>query len=73
MISYIKMKTKEYELKYIFYSSIISIIKEQKNIVDIMQKLYIALKDVPIETLRDELTSKIAELIHAENHTDMVE
>ena len=64
MIKYLKMKAMEIEIKYMMYSTIITLMKEQKNVIDLVQKLYIALKDVPMEDLRKELISNIASLAH---------
>lgn len=64
MITYFKMKYNEWKTKAMFYGIIISVINEQKDIIDLIQKLYIALKDVPMEDLRKELISQIANLAH---------
>lgn len=64
MIKYLKMKAMEIEIKYMMYSTIITLMKEQKNVIDLVQKLYIALNDVPMEDLRKELISQIANLAH---------
>ena len=37
-----------------------------------LQKLYVALKDIPVEELQKEFFNKLAEIIHEEN-TDKTE
>ena len=64
MIKYIKMKRNEWKVKAMFYGTIASIMDEQKDIIGFVQRLYLVLKDVPIEDLRKELISNIAELAH---------
>lgn len=64
MIKYLKMKAMEIEIKYALYSTIVTFVKEQNDFIEFVQKLYDALKDVPVEELRKELISNIAELVH---------
>lgn len=39
----------------------------KKETLDLLQRLYIALKDVPAEQLREEFIKQLAEIIHNEN------
>lgn len=64
MIRYFMMKRNEWKVKAMFYGTIASVMDEQKDIIGFVQRLYIALKDVPMEDLRKELISNIAELAH---------
>lgn len=64
MIKYFMMKRNEWKVKAMFYGTIVSVIDEQKDIIGFVQRLYVALKDVPMEDLRKELISNIAELAH---------
>lgn len=64
MIKYFKMKAMEIEIKYALYSIIVTFVKEQNDFIEFAKRLYDALKDVPIEELRKELISNIAELVH---------
>ena len=50
-----------------FYGTIAALIGNQKEILECLQKMYIALKDVPAEELQREFVSKLAELIHSES------
>lgn len=59
-----KMKRDEIKVKAMFYGTITSIMNEQKDIVELVQKLYLVLKDVPMEDLRSELIKQIASLAH---------
>ena len=64
MIRYFMMKRNEWKVKAMFYSTIVSVMDEQKDIIGFVQRLYVALKDVPMEDLRKELISNIASLAH---------
>ena len=59
-----KMKRDEVMVKAMLYGTIASIMNEQKDIIEFVQNMYMALKDVPMEDLRKELISNIAELAH---------
>lgn len=64
MIRYFMMKRNEWKVKAMFYEIIASIMDEQQDIIGFVQRLYVALKDVPMEDLRKEIISNIAELAH---------
>ena len=61
-----KMKRDEVMVKAMFYGTIASIMDEQKDVIDFVQRLYLVLKDVPMEDLRSELIRNIALLAHEE-------
>lgn len=65
--NYITMKKNEWKIKAIFYSTIAALIDNQKDVFELMQKMYAALKDVSAEELQKELVGKLAEIIHEEN------
>ena len=65
--NYFKMKKNEWKIKAMIYGTIADIIDNQKVFVELLQKLYFALKDVPTEELQNELINKLAEIIHKEN------
>lgn len=67
MINFIRMKRAEWKIKTLFYGTIAALIENQKEIVKLLQEMYIALKDVPTEDLQEEFISKLAEIIHNEN------
>ena len=67
MINYIRMKKAEWKIKAMLYGTIAALIDNQKELLLILQKLYVALKDVPAEELQKEFISKLAEIIHEEN------
>lgn len=67
MIRYFMMKRNEWKVKAMFYGTIASIMDEQKDIIELVKKLYGALKDVPMEDLQKELVTAIATIIHEEN------
>lgn len=65
--NYIKMKKSEWKIKATVYGTIAALIDNQKDILSMLQKLYVALKDVPAEELQTEFIAKLAEIIHNEN------
>lgn len=67
MITYFKMKKNEWKVKAMFYGIITALVDNQKDILNLLQKMYIALKDIPAEDLQNEFISKLAEIIHEEN------
>lgn len=67
MITYFRMKKSEWKIKSALYSLIIALMDNQKEILDFVQKMYVALKDVSAEDLQKEFISKLAEIIHEES------
>lgn len=67
MINYFIMKRNERKVKAMFYGMIASFLDNQKEVVDLLQKLFAALKDVPAEELKTEFVEQLAEIIHEEN------
>lgn len=70
MFTYFKMKRKEHKIKLEFYTVVENVLNEKKDIVDTVKNLYLSVKDIPMEELRDTFIEKFAEIIHAENHKD---
>ncbi len=70
MINFIRMKRAEWKIKAMFYGTIATLIDNQKEIVELLQKMYIALKDVPTDDLQKEFISKLAEIIHEDNKNE---
>lgn len=70
MFTYFKMKRKEYKIKLELYTAVESILDEKKDIIDTVKNLYLSVKDVPMEELRDTFIEKLAEIIHAENYKE---
>ena len=62
--NYIKMKKNEWRIKAAVYGAIAGLIDNQKELLSMLQKMYVALKDVPAEELQKEFISKLAEIIH---------
>ena len=67
MINFIRMKRNEWKVKAMFYATIAALFDNQKEIIEMLQKVYVSLKDVPAEELQKELIAKLAEIIHDEN------
>lgn len=70
MINFIRMKRAEWKIKAMFYGTIATLIDNQKEVVELLQKMYIALKDVPADELQKEFISKLAEIIHEDNKNE---
>nr|DAX50156.1 MAG TPA: hypothetical protein [Caudoviricetes sp.] len=66
MITYFKMKIKEHKIKLALYSSIEEIMNEKEDVIALIKKLYLVLKDTPVNELRDVFMEKLAEIIHKE-------
>ena len=73
IVKWFKNKVFEIEMKYAIYSTIEEFIKEQEDIIKFVKKLYIVLKDVPIEDLKKEFVHAIAEVVHEANQKDKTE
>lgn len=65
--SYIRTKKAEWKIKATVYGAIAVLIDSQKELLSMLQKLYVALKDIPAEELQEEFISKLAEVIHKDN------
>lgn len=70
MFTYFRMKRKEHRVKLALYTAIEALFTEKEDIIKLSKDLYVSLKDVPVEQLRDEFMGKLAEIIHKENHKD---
>lgn len=64
MITYFKMKKREWKIKKSIYDSVLYTIDNYKDLLLVFKKLVIALKDVPQESMREEFMSNLAEIIH---------
>lgn len=64
MINYFRMKKNEWKLKGMFYGIIVELVENQKDIIAMIQKLYISLKDISQEDFQKELIKQIASLAH---------
>lgn len=70
MLNYLKMKRNEIKIKAMLYGTILNFINNQKDVLNFMQKMYLALKDIPQEELQSQFIEKLAEIIHNENKKD---
>ena len=73
MITYFRMKKNEWKVKAMLYGTIAQIIDNQdenKDMINLVKKLYEELKDVPTEDLHKEFVSALAEIIHNENNKE---
>lgn len=65
-----KIKRDELKVKAMLYGTVAYILEEQNDVIELIQKLYLVLKDVPMEELRSELVRNLAELIHSDNKVE---
>ncbi len=64
--NWLEMKRKEILVKSKLYGMILAFADEQEDLVKLVKDLYMELKDVPVNELRKEFISKLAEIIHAQ-------
>lgn len=64
---YFRMLKNKWKIKAIFYKTIANVIDNHKDILELAQNLFVSLKDIPADQLRDEFISKLAEIVHKEN------
>lgn len=55
MITFFKMKHREWKLKLTLYSCAAALLSEHKNVAQLLKNMYLALKDIPADELRKEL------------------
>ncbi len=66
MFTYYKMKKNEWKVKTFLYGAVATLLDNQKDVLEWIQKLYIALKDVPSDELQKEFVTRLTEAIHEE-------
>lgn len=69
MRHFFRMKKYEWKVKTMIYGAIISMSEQQRGIMELLQKLYTAFKDMPEEELKREFIEKLAGIIHDDNQT----
>lgn len=70
MFTYLKMKKNEWKVKAFLYGAFAALLDNQKDMLELLQKMYIALKDVPADELQKEFITKLTEGIHDEKKDD---
>ena len=71
MFTYFKMKKKEIKLKLELYSSIENFMEEKDDIIETIKKVYLSLKDVPVEEMYNKLITELANIIHDDNEDEL--
>lgn len=66
MFTYLKMKKNEWKVKTFLYGAVAALLDNQEDVLEWIQKLYIALKDVPADELQKEFVTRLTEAIHEE-------
>lgn len=67
MISFLKMKRNEWKVKAMLYGTILTMMENRRGALELLQNLYLSLKDVPADQLQKEFVEKLAEVIHSDN------
>lgn len=62
MITYFIMKHKEWKVKKYIYGLILDYFNSKSDITALTKRLYIALKDTPVDELQQKLVEQVAEL-----------
>lgn len=68
--NYFRMKKNEWKIKAIIYNTMGTLIDNQKEVLELLQKMYIALKDITVDELQKEFIKTLVEIIHEENKTE---
>ena len=68
--AWFEMKKKEIVAKNVFYSMFLEFSDEKKEIIVLVKKLYISLKDVPMNELRTEFIHQLATIIHTQSERE---
>ncbi len=63
---YFRKKKAEWKVKAFLYEALGGLLDDQKELIGFARRLYTALKDVPAETLQQELITKLADIIREE-------
>ena len=70
IINYFKMKAAEIRLKLMFYTKLETVLSEQKDIMEAIQRLYLAMKGKTVEELQTSFVHELAQIIHDENQKE---
>lgn len=70
IINYFKMKAAEIRLKLMLYTKIETLISNQSEIAETIQKLYIAMQGKSVQELQESFIHELAQIIHDENQKD---
>ncbi|MCM1232640.1 MAG: hypothetical protein NC489_21145 [Ruminococcus flavefaciens] len=65
--NYIKMKKAEWKIKATIYGAVAYTLENSTEVIDMLKKLFVAVKDVPAEDLQKEFVGALAKIIHEEN------
>lgn len=69
MITYIKMKRKEYKIKLAVYTAVESFINEKEDIAKLVADLYKSMKDTSVDELQSKFINALAEIVASKNNT----
>lgn len=67
ILNWYRTKKLQAELKVQFFSAIVSVIQEQKDIKILIENTYNTLKNTPPEEFQQKLAEQIASLVHESN------
>lgn len=66
MVTYFKMKRKQWKIRNAIYNSILGFMENKNEIINTAKKLFDSVKDMSAEEIRDEFIGKLAEIVHEE-------
>lgn len=69
MITYMKMKRKEYKIKLAVYTAVESFINEKEDIAKLVADLYKSMKDTSVDELQSKFINALAEIVASKNNT----
>lgn len=73
MITYFRMKIMQWKVKVMLYGTILGILENQEDVIELIKKMYVSLKDTSADNFREEFITKLAEVIHEQNEENETE
>ena len=61
--NYFKMKKAEWKVKSQMYGAVANFFDNQKEIMDLINNIYVSLKDVSADEMKDAIAGKVAEIV----------
>lgn len=68
MINWYTVKKTQLELKAALYRALSTFVSDRQDYKKLLQDIYTALKDVPVDELQQKLIEEIAVLVHESNN-----
>lgn len=68
--NYFKMKKAEWKVKAQIYGAVATFFDNQKEVVDLINNIYVSLKDVSVDEMKDAIAGKVAEIAANRNENE---